>query len=104
MIQILFDRPMPKGCFVCPLYVPSFCAGKLNDDKQEWSVHRSVHKHMTDEEYENRPEWCPLKELSTIEPKRGEWIDTKGGWKCTACDKWASFASDFCPNCGARMK
>lgn len=39
-----------------------------------------------------------------IEPKRGEWIETKGGWKCAICDKWAGWASDFCPNCGADMR
>ena len=43
-------------------------------------------------------------EIQRLMPKRGEWVDCKGGWKCTACDKWASFTSDFCPNCGADMR
>lgn len=44
-----------------------------------------------------------IRNLPAIDLKRGEWTEVKGGWKCTACDKWASFASDFCPNCGAKM-
>ena len=43
-------------------------------------------------------------EIQRLMPKRGKWVDCKGGWKCTACDKWASFTSDFCPNCGADMR
>lgn len=39
-----------------------------------------------------------------IEPKRGEWIDFKNGWKCNACEKWNSEKSNFCPNCGAEMR
>ena len=48
--------------------------------------------------------WLEINNAPTIEPKRGKWVDCKGGWKCTACDKWASFTSDFCPNCGADMR
>ena len=52
----------------------------------------------------------------TIEPKRGEWIDTsnKIHYKCSVCDYrapmiWedyevAEWLSDFCPNCGADMR
>lgn len=43
-------------------------------------------------------------EIPTAEPKHGEWIDFKNGWKCNACEKWNSEKSKFCPNCGARMK
>ena len=39
-----------------------------------------------------------------IEPKRGEWIDFKNGWKCSACGKWNNETSNFCPNCGADMR
>ena len=42
--------------------------------------------------------------IPTIEPKRGEWIDFKNGWKCNACKKWSSERSNFCPNCGAEMR
>ena len=42
--------------------------------------------------------------LPTIEPKHGEWIDFKNGWKCNACEKWNSEKSKFCPNCGADMR
>ena len=38
------------------------------------------------------------------EPKRGEWIDFKNGWKCSACGKWNNETSNFCPNCGADMR
>ena len=64
-----------------------------------------------------------IDDAPTIEPKRGEWISTTSGehWKCSACGYRAPFwfneenscewsldmsewLSDFCPNCGARMK
>ena len=45
-----------------------------------------------------------LVDIEVIEPKRGEWIDFKNGWKCSACEKWNSEKSNFCPNCGADMR
>ena len=45
-----------------------------------------------------------LEAIPTIEPKRGEWIDFKNGWKCSACGKWNNEMSNFCPNCGADMR
>ena len=45
-----------------------------------------------------------LVDIEVIEPKRGEWIDFKNGWKCNACGKWNNETSNFCPNCGTRMK
>lgn len=44
-----------------------------------------------------------LNEAPAIEPKCGEWIDFKNGWKCNACGKWNSEKSKFCPHCGAKM-
>ena len=35
---------------------------------------------------------------------QGKWIDCKGGWKCTACNKWSDGQYVFCPYCGAKMK
>ena len=60
--------------------------------------------------------YCNKADTPTIEPKRGEWIDTsnKIHYKCSVCDYrapmiWedyevAEWLSDFCPNCGADMK
>ena len=45
-----------------------------------------------------------IENAPTIEPKQGEWIDFKNGWKCNACEKWNSEKSNFCPNCGADMR
>ena len=39
-----------------------------------------------------------------IDRPQAEWIDCKGGWKCTNCRKWNDNYSKFCPNCGCRMK
>ena len=35
---------------------------------------------------------------------QGEWIDCKGGWKCTVCNKWSDGQYAFCPHCGADMR
>ena len=52
-------------------------------------------------------------EIPTAEPKQGEWIETSEGTMCSNCHKFpyddgeyhiANWHSDFCPNCGARMK
>lgn len=65
-----------------------------------------------------------IENLPTIEPKRGEWLWDKdaidwniGAWVCSNCharnnnipeiktitpNSWSG--SNFCPNCGARMK
>ena len=52
----------------------------------------------------------------TIEPERGEWIDMGDFEQCSACKgthlkefqtyygKATWIKTDFCPNCGARMK
>jgi hypothetical protein len=52
-----------------------------------------------------------VKNAPTIEPKQGEWIETTEGTMCSNChlfpyDEYhiANWHSDFCPNCGARMK
>ena len=45
-----------------------------------------------------------IEAIPTIEPKRGEWIDFKNGWKCSACGKWNNEMSNYCPNCGADMR
>lgn len=49
--------------------------------------------------------------LANYRPQ-GEWIETSEGTKCSNCHKLpyddgeyiADWHSDFCPNCGARMK
>lgn len=42
----------------------------------------------------------------------GEWIkdlcpeglEGYANWKCSKCNKWVRRRSNFCPNCGCRMK
>ena len=56
--------------------------------------------------------WCGIMDAKLIimnapfvsDRPQGEWIDFKNGWKCTACEKWNSEKSNFCPNCGADMR
>ena len=64
----------------------------------EDAEHRLERNEITLGEFER------LVDIEVIEPKRGEWIDFKNGWKCSACEKWNSEKSNFCPNCGADMR
>lgn len=62
-------------------------------------------------------------QMDAVEVRHGKWIDTSSGdhWKCSRCNCRAGFwfneenscewsmdmsewLSDYCPNCGARMK
>lgn len=50
-----------------------------------------------------------LVDIEVIEPKRGEWIDISEWYaprqKCSICETVVDgYGSNFCPNCGARMK
>ena len=64
----------------------------------EDAEHRLERNEITLGEFER------LVDIEVIEPKRGEWINFKNGWKCNACEKWNSEKSNFCPNCGADMR
>ena len=48
------------------------------------------------------------KRIEELMPKDGEWIDEqRGRWiyaKCNLCGKVQDVRSNYCPNCGARMK
>ena len=86
------NRAKAEGLTECPTYylgiVPS--ADVVPKDFHDKTCEAMAKRHT--------------EEIQRLMPKRGEWVDCKGGWKCTACDKWASFTSDFCPNCGADMR
>ena len=61
-----------------------------------------------------------IKQLPTIQPKRGKWIRTGSGslydhyecsecgkapkWECMGNNRWKIAFTDFCPNCGAKME
>ena len=48
------------------------------------------------------------KRIEELMPKEGEWIDEqRGRWiyaKCNLCGKVQDARSNYCPNCGAKMK
>ena len=48
------------------------------------------------------------KRIAELMPKEGEWIDEqRGRWiyaKCNLCGKVQDVRSNYCPNCGAKMK
>ena len=50
----------------------------------------------------------PIEALEeVIERKRGEWIESDFGWKCSICGNTSVMwqrTYNFCPNCGAEMK
>ena len=61
-----------------------------------------------------------IKQLPPIQPKRGKWIRTGSGslydhhecsecgkapkWECMGDNRWKIAFTDFCPNCGAKMR
>lgn len=53
-----------------------------------------------------------IEEAPTIKPKCGKWIETYISvcfgemvmYKCDQCGVVVGFKTNFCPNCGARMK
>lgn len=49
-----------------------------------------------------------LEELPTAEPKKGKWTDHTcinwHGYHCSVCDYETQRATNYCPNCGARME
>lgn len=46
--------------------------------------------------------------IAELMPKEGEWIDEqRGRWiyaKCNLCGKVQDVQSNYCPNCGAKMR
>ena len=51
-----------------------------------------------------------VESLPSVEPRRGSWIDSGYGVKCSLCEEWYPHAPiarnqlSFCPNCGADMR
>jgi len=55
-----------------------------------------------------------IKNIPTVEPKRGKWIPVtngRGGHECDQCHEYApswqtgeEHLTNYCPNCGARME
>lgn len=96
MIQINID--MPDTCHDC-----AFAGYDLSLIDVRWCPF--LRKQCTKG---SRLNDCPLREV----PK-GKWIDTVEGTYCSNCNGYPyddgeyhikGWSSDFCPNCGARMK
>lgn len=47
-----------------------------------------------------------VKRLPTVEPKKGRWIICSDGYYpyCSECNYRPHEMTDYCPNCGAKMK
>lgn len=51
-----------------------------------------------------------IKSLPSAEPKTGEWIYNVDNesiselWNCSECGQWSFAKTNYCPNCGKRMK
>lgn len=80
------DMPMPRNCYECWFEDANRCY--LNILQRIESL--------------DRPEWCPLVEIT--EPKCGHW---EGDGQCSACKEYplARYMKNpnYCPNCGAKM-
>ena len=67
-------------------------SGKENADSVERYLNRVINE---------------IKQLPTIQPKRGRWINCDGGIAtCSICgDRWGVYGvMNFCPSCGAKME
>lgn len=74
-------------------------SGANSDEHQAWYKADDVYK--------------ALEAVPTADRPQGEWIETVDGTMCGNCEAYpyddgeyhiANWHSDFCPNCGARMK
>ena len=71
-------------------------SGANSDEHQAWYKADDIYK--------------ALEAIPTIEPKRGEWLERNSGFtkwiRCSVCDHkfYQGTKTNFCPNCGARMK
>ena len=36
--------------------------------------------------------------------KHGHWITDMSGCWCSVCNEYSDYSTDYCPNCGAKMK
>jgi rubrerythrin len=63
-----------------------------------------------DDEIAERNQWrrdkAAIESLPSAEPKTGEWDDIGGfiRWGCPFCHHAYESRSNYCPNCGARMR
>lgn len=78
-------------------------------------VYKVLHPAGCKESYEDclKDAVKTFKDIPSAELKQGGWIETSEGTMCGNCHKFpyddgeyhiANWHSDFCPNCGARMK
>lgn len=126
MSVIVEGMDMPYGCANCP-----FCSQPVYDAKGQAdyfchvdvegirgsAVTSEVIRVYEGDTYKTFPDWCPLVEVSSAEPKHGKWaefVDDRWGgsyYSCSECGKEPlkdkrtnrRCLSNFCPNCGARM-
>ena len=96
MIQI--DKPMPKGCDVCPLMydyiqcnaLPEGCEDDddFNNDGFDWT---------------KRPDWCPLKDQEAVKPKESD-NPEESEYCCGICGYPLWLDELYCAHCGRRIK
>ena len=45
---------------------------------------------------------CEYPTADVVEVRHGEWV---GMWdyKCSVCNEYSEYRTDYCPNCGAKM-
>lgn len=82
---MFFTDKMPENCMNCP------CAdGEYGVCNIDYSVGLSA---------DDRPKECPLQEV-----KHAHWEKVADHvFRCSLCNNHRRYASNYCPNCGAKM-
>lgn len=86
---------LPKNCAVCPLEADVFGAALCRVPHNGQLGRRIYEAELPPVgSEERRPYWCPLVEV----PPHAI------GYTCRSCGRTYDAASNYCPNCGARME
>ena len=88
MSIIIQGIEMPKSCIDCPCH------------DGEWGCCNITNNYIGFDE--NRPQDCPLKEVTPA--IHAHWILKDTGLpECSHCGGCCLYMADYCPNCGAKM-
>lgn len=76
---------------------PSIC--KANRYEEERVFTKTEHN-ITRKEYIDE---VPTADVQEVKHGRWKWYSDLANVRCSSCNRFSILATDFCPNCGARM-